>query len=83
MTPEQRALARHALGLPNAAQRSYRNRYFTGPIDQHWDAMVDAGEAMVEPRSGGQRMFWLTRNGAMAALDAGESLCPEDFPEVA
>jgi len=27
------------------------------------------------------RRFWLTRAGAEAALDPGETLCPEDFPE--
>jgi hypothetical protein len=25
--------------------------------------------------------FWLTRDGAKAALEGKETLCPEDFPE--
>ena len=81
MTRDQKTLARHALGLPNAQKRSYRNRYFTGPSDQAWDAMLAAGQANVEPRPGGQRMFWLTQAGAKAALEPGESLCTEDFPD--
>jgi hypothetical protein len=85
MTPRQRKLARHALGLPNAARRSYRNHYVAayaaGPYDD-WAAMVDAGEAGAAPaiRNGRQR-FWLTEKGARAALDPGETLCHEDFPE--
>jgi len=85
MTPAQRELARHALGLPNQARRSYRNRYFAnagGACAEQWQAMVAAGEA--ERGETGRRVsslhFQLTRKGAELALDPRESLCPEDFP---
>lgn len=85
MTPRQRDLARCALGLGirtgrNKTVRSYRNRFFAsiGHADyEDWKAMVAAGEA-----EGLGDPFWLTRAGAEAALNAGESLDPEDFPEV-
>jgi hypothetical protein len=85
-TPAERKLARHALGLPNARNRSYRNRYVCsyapGAYDQ-WHDMLEAGLADADIIRGGlrQRRFWLTREGAEAALDPGETLCPEDFPE--
>jgi hypothetical protein len=85
MTPAQRELARHALGLPSPGGRSFRNRYFTpaqGRVTEEWRAMVAAGEA--EGGKPARRMstifFSLTRKGAELALDPGEWLCPEDFP---
>lgn len=85
MTPAQRELARHALGLPNQARRSYRNRYFAsagGEAAEQWLSMVAAGEA--EGGWAGRKVsslfFCLTRKGAEAALAAGECLCREDFP---
>ncbi|MAK86532.1 MAG: hypothetical protein CMK96_06240 [Pseudomonas sp.] len=90
MTPEQRALARHALGLPNRRRRSYRNSYSAsyspGGAYDLWSDMVDAGLAERYPTITGSAhrkmaRFWLTDAGARAALDPGESLCPEDFPQ--
>lgn len=87
MTPEQRDLARHALGLPNGRNRSYRNRFVTGPeCEDHapWIAMVKSYLARgVKNRRiyGGMDYFWLTPAGAALALDPGETLCQEDFPE--
>jgi hypothetical protein len=88
MTPAQMELARHALGLPTAARRSYRNRYFAsagGATYDLWMQMVAAGEAVrgeVQARTqrSGSIYFELTRQGAEAALLPGETLCPEDFP---
>lgn len=85
MTPEQRKLARHALGLPNGKRRSFRNRFATdgGPDNDAWRAMVEAGFARMRPGvewMGGMDAFWLTRSGAEAALEPGERLCSEDFP---
>lgn len=89
MTPKQRKLARHALGLPNRDRRSYRNRfvaaYAPGDYDE-WAKMVDAGLAECHgtyQRTAGANAvaFWLTHAGARAALEPGESLDPEDFPE--
>lgn len=85
MTPAQRELARHALGLPNAARRSYRNRYFAvagGAAAEQWQSMCAAGEA--EGGDPGHKVsslfFCLTHKGAQLALEPRESLCPEDFP---
>jgi hypothetical protein len=85
MSPRQIELARHALGLPNERHQTYRNRFYasSGHRDfADWQAMVEAGMAVQsEPRKGsGMRMFGLTRQGASAALHAGETLDPEDFP---
>jgi len=86
VTPEQRSLARHALGLPNDRRRSYRNRYVVekeagdGVL---WMDLVSKGMARHRPGNpltGGMDLFWLTAEGARAALDPRESLCPEDFP---
>ena len=87
MTDDLRELARHALGLPNDLPRSYRNRFVTGPGgDGHaWDRLVTAG--LAKKRSGetlpfgGSDFYWLTREGAVSALEPGETLCPEDFQE--
>lgn len=76
MSPEQKRLARHALGLdePKARGRSYRNRYLTHGLHEDWQAMVAAGLAKVSCH------YSLTPTGAKAALDDGETLDPEDFP---
>lgn len=84
MTPQQKKLARHALGLDNtdARGRSYRNRYFApiiGGDTVEWHKMKDAG--LAEITSGPNPFFYLTIDGARAALNKGERLCPEDFPE--
>lgn len=88
MTPEQKPLARHALGLPNRVKTSYRNRFYAGAMDApEWRAMVAAGLANSEPVSHTSipdyTFFWLTPEGATAALEKGEKLCAEDFPGVA
>ena len=86
MTPQQKHLARHALGLPSKTKRSYRNRYYATPKTPHdaeWVEMVEAGYAKVLPASEPDEslnFFWLTRKGADAALEPGETLDPEDFP---
>lgn len=86
MKPEHRKLARHALGLPNGHRKSYRNHYVIdgGPTFEMWIQMVEAGDARQgrpSPITGGSEWFRLTRKGAEMALDPGERLCPEDFPE--
>lgn len=83
MTPTQRGLARHALGLSTDRSTSYRNRYFCTPSGNayaEWQAMVRDG--LAECEEGEQRLtfFWLTRKGAEAACEPWEKLCPEDFP---
>lgn len=85
MTRDQRRKARHALGLPNRFDRSYRNRYVTAETDPDWQALVAAGLARCEPSSRPgwstpSALFYLTHEGATLALDAGETLDLEDFP---
>lgn len=86
LTAAQKELARHALGLPNKRRRSYRNHFVTGPGStdfETWLAMVEAGAARRRvggPISGGDDIFWLTLDGATAALDPRERLDPKDFP---
>lgn len=88
MTPAQKRLARHALGLPNKRKQSYRNYFTAGkahPAHPDWLGMVAAGDATTRAKVrhlGGDDIFWLTRQGAEAALEPGETLCPEDFPPV-
>lgn len=86
MSPEQRDLARHALGLDGRRKLSYRNRFVTGPGStdyENWLQMVSNGFAWRRAGSaltGGDDLFGLTSIGAQAALNTGERLCPEDFP---
>lgn len=84
-TPEELDLARHALGLSLRNRRSYRNRYVGEELT--WREMAAMGAARVrEARdselTGGMPFFWLTHDGAKAALRPGESLDAEDFPNV-
>lgn len=85
MTPKQIELARHALGLPNKRNMSYRNHYVVGSGEDYteWMDMVDAKAARHRtgtPLSGGEDVFWLTEIGARAALKRREKLDPKDFP---
>ena len=88
MTDQQVALARHALGLPNARKRTHRNHFCAGPGHddyEQWEAMVNAGYAIKRASSmltAGDVFFHLTRAGAELALQPGERLCPEDWPTV-
>ena len=83
LTASQRELARHALGLPNSKNISYRNHFCVGAGgDDHaeWEAMVAAGLAVKRtgPNWGGDDMFHLTLNGALAARGKKEHLSEED-----
>lgn len=86
MNPEQKTLARHALGLPNNKRTSYRNRYVCPETDPHWSNMVENGLATVRKGEtlpfGGSASFYLTRKGAEAALEPREKLSPDDFPVI-
>ena len=85
MTAEQKALARHALGLPNGARRSYRNRYVASngtSAWKDWQELVGRGLAVAGHLGTERAIFHLTTAGARAALTLGERLCPEDFPGV-
>ncbi len=84
LTPRQREMARHALGLPNPSKRSKKNRYHSlkgTPKHDAWMDLVHRGYARI--LSGAPLdQFTLTRAGADVALERGESLCPEDFPSI-
>lgn len=79
------------LGPPNPRKTSYRNRYFAPPGGSAHDdlkAMKKAGladfeiEGRSDDKPNGRHVFgWLTRAGAEMALEHGEALCPEDFPQ--
>jgi hypothetical protein len=84
LTPRERELARHALGLDRRTF-SYRNYYVVGSGDDHtaWLGLVERGLAKRRPGdelTGGSDIFYLTRAGALAALETGETLDREDFP---
>lgn len=86
MTPKQMRMARHALGLPNGNMRSYRNRYVTAigtSFESEWDDLVKRGMAERGSDHGASVGYCLTYEGARAALDPGEALDLEDFPEAA
>src|SRR6185437_7536416 len=76
LTPRQRELARHALGLPNKMRMSYRNRFVAGAgHDDYtdWVQMVADGNAEMRDRNSlpyaGDSLFWLTERGARQALN--------------
>ena len=79
MTPAQRSLARHALGLPNGRNRSFRNRYVVPPHDPAhagWVKMVAAGWARdVRPRSAPPSGQAGQPVGGMAGIGAGDTFC--------
>lgn len=87
MNEEQRKLARHALGFPNKANTSYRNHFCTGAgsVDfPHWEEMVAQGDAVKRtgPHWGGDDMFYLTLQGALAAREPKEHLSREDSADM-
>lgn len=85
MTPEQIELARHALGLPNKRNKSYRNHFVAGEGHSDyvaWCDMVEHGFARGRrgsPLTGGDPVFWLTLAGASLAIRRGEGLDMDDF----
>lgn len=86
LTPKQLELMRHALGLPNTMRTSYRV-YYTASEGQDgyaaWIELVALGFAKMHKSDAfrGDDVFIVTRAGAEAALQPGEKLSKEDFPE--
>ena len=77
MTPTQRELARHALGLPNSHNTSFRNHFCVGAGCNdytEWQTMVENGLAIrrTGPLWGGSDMFHLTPKGILVALEPTE-----------
>ena len=82
MTPKQRDLARHALGLPNKKKTAYRNHYCIEPGSPdylQWEDLVS--KKMAVKALGGKEwsgdFFYLTFSGAKAALWGDEHLSRE------
>ncbi len=86
MTPSQRTLAREALGLPNADNRSagnYATVHADAPSYAQWQAMEEAKLAYGRKVQGFSFfVFELTRAGAEAALEPHERLDLSDFPPI-
>jgi len=83
MTERQRRFARHALGLPNEKNTSYRNHFCIGAgADGYsdWEEMVKAGWAVKRTSDlwGGNDMFHLTLEGARLAREPKEHLSQEE-----
>lgn len=83
MTPAQRELARHALGLPNKKHTTNRNYYCIGKGGDgytDWEDLVSKGLAIKRrvPHFGGDDLFYLTLEGARLARDPKEHLSRED-----
>jgi hypothetical protein len=85
MTERQILLGRHALGLPNRSRKSYRNHFVAGVSHDdygEWMKMVEEGNAFRgngSELSGGDFVFRMTNDGALACLKVGEILDREDF----
>ena len=83
MNEKQRDLARHALGLPNQTNTSYRNHYCIGAEAeeyQEWEGLVSLGLA-VKALGGANWVgdfFYLTLEGARAVLLPTEHISRED-----
>jgi len=87
MNDTQTKLARHALGLPNKQNTSYRNRFCTGPGSTdypEWQAMVEQGDAREHKGTmwGGDSMFTLTLKAALEVRGPKEHLSREDAEEM-
>lgn len=86
ITIQQRELIRHAIGLGHRHKITNRNHFVTGPgTEDHapWMDLVSKGLAHRRDGSeisGGDDVFWVTRETAQACCGKGESLA-EDFRE--
>ncbi|MBB3937907.1 hypothetical protein [Aureimonas phyllosphaerae] len=85
LTSEQRVQARSALGLgfaPKVSQRNEARPQLGAHSYDVWLGMVAAGLAVECETTAFWTIFRLTRAGADAALEAGESLDPRHFPPI-
>ncbi len=85
LTDEQRSEARFALGLgfaPKVSQRNEARPQIGARSHDIWRAMAAAGLAVEVGSTAYQTTFRLTRAGADAALEPGESLDPAHFPPI-
>ncbi len=78
MTPTQRELARHALGLDGRRRQAYRNYFVASPGHDDfddWKEMVKSGLAV----RGSNDTFYLTSEAGLA-IDPNESIAGVLFP---
>lgn len=82
LSPDEIAVARKALGLPNRHRRCCRNHRI-GLDHPDWSALTARGLATCRRSNepGGPHIWRLTRAAAEAALLPGETLDPQDFPD--
>ena len=83
LTPTQRDLIRHAIGFDGRSKTTYRNHFVTGPGSEdypHWMDLVEKGYALRYPLlqlSGGDEVFTVTRETALAVREPDEHLSRE------
>ena len=83
MTAKQIEMARHALGLPNKKNTTYRNHFCIPPGSEgyeDWEQLVADGMAVKAIGGAGWSgdFFYLTLTGAKAVLQTKEHLSRED-----
>jgi hypothetical protein len=79
LTPKQREMVRHAVGFDGRHKSTFRNHYVVGASPDHdeWMKLVDAGLARRRPGtaiSGGDDIFWATRDLALSVREQDENL---------
>lgn len=80
LTPKQRDLIRHAIGLSAHSKITYRNHFVIGPGSEDygvWMELVSKGlakRADGSAISGGMDVFWATREAALAVRRPDEHL---------
>lgn len=86
LSDEEKKLCRHALGLPNAKKKSYRNHFVTskgGRDAEVFEVMHDKGLVLRQANNkllgSGDVFYRLTRAAAAACLEPGERLDQTDF----
>jgi hypothetical protein len=83
LTEKQRDFARHALGLPNKNNMTYRNHFCVGEGGdgyEDWEDLVSKGMAVKAIGGSGWvgDFFYLTLEGARAVLLPKEHISRED-----
>lgn len=79
------SVMRHALGLPNKMNQTYRNYFVTGEGSADYDTcekLVSDGFMKVRKNVkhfGGDNIYYVTRKALWGVMEPGESLCSEDW----
>lgn len=86
LTRRQRDFVRHAIGFDGRSKTTYRNHFVVGPGTdgyEDWMDLVQKGYAKRREGSaisGGDDVFWVTRETALFVCNKDERLAP-DFRE--